>query len=374
VDTRRNGDIDGDSFGVDGLGGILFHSTRREFLRLLWKLPLAGLLPLRAMAENFTSKPRKSFQLAFGSCAFQDDDQPIWDAITADKPDVFAFIGDNIYGDSEDMKEIAAKYVQLGKIPAFQRFRRKIPLVFTWDDHDLGANDSGCEYPFKAETKSLMFQFFGENMASVRARREGVYTSYMYGSPGERTQVILMDLRWFRTALISDENGYVPNPDPAATMLGEAQWRWLEEELSKPADFRILASSTQFASSDHVWEKWANFPLEKARLLALIDGLQIRNLAVISGDIHFGELSLETTPEGFDVYDLTSSGLNLFESAAEIPNSKRLEVFDAGCNYGHVTVDYGNERNILVTLEVRDLHGRTMIQRRLSYPRESLIF
>ncbi|MGZ3724038.1 MAG: alkaline phosphatase D family protein, partial [Bdellovibrionales bacterium] len=281
----------------------------------------------------------------------------------------FAFIGDNIYADTEDMSVMRSKYQMLGRIAGFRRFRAKIPMIFTWDDHDFGINDGGREYPFKAESKKIMFQFFGEDLASPRARRDGVYTSYVFGKAPRRTQIILLDLRWFRSALIATENGYIPNPDPDATMLGAEQWKWLEEQLRIPADFRILASSTQFVSSEHGWEKWANFPHEKARLLRLIDELNIKNLAIISGDMHYGELSMETTPGGFNLYDLSSSGLNFTEPALGIPNSKRLGIFDADSNFGMVSVDFANPESILVTLEVRDSLGETVIQRKLEYPR-----
>ena len=42
-------------------------------------------------------------RISFGSCAKQDKPQPIWDAVVAGKPELFIFLGDNIYGDSADM-------------------------------------------------------------------------------------------------------------------------------------------------------------------------------------------------------------------------------------------------------------------------------
>ena len=49
------------------------------------------------------------------------------------------------------------------------------------------------------------------------------------GPPGMRVQIILLDLRWFRSPLkVTDQRGapgkerYVPDPDPAKTMLGAA--------------------------------------------------------------------------------------------------------------------------------------------------------
>ena len=56
-------------------------------------------------------------RIAFGSCAHQDKPQPIWKSIAAAKPDVFLFLGDNIYGDSEDIAVIRRKYDQLNAIP-----------------------------------------------------------------------------------------------------------------------------------------------------------------------------------------------------------------------------------------------------------------
>ncbi len=60
-------------------------------------------------------------------------------------------------------------------------------------------------------------------------------------STGMRVQVILLDMRWFRSPLkITDQRGapgkerYLPDPDPTKTMLGETQWAWLADELRKP--------------------------------------------------------------------------------------------------------------------------------------------
>ncbi|MET0658010.1 MAG: hypothetical protein ABW110_07620 [Steroidobacteraceae bacterium] len=47
-------------------------------------------------------------RIAFGSCAKQDKEQPIWDAVLASKPDLFIFLGDNIYGDTTDMQVMRA--------------------------------------------------------------------------------------------------------------------------------------------------------------------------------------------------------------------------------------------------------------------------
>src|SRR5581483_636919 len=116
-----------------------------------------------------------------GSCAQQDKAQPIWNSILAARPDVFLFIGDNIYADTQDMKEMKHKYSLLGSKDEFVGFRSKVPILATWDDHDFGINDGGAEYPKKEESKHLMLDFFGEPKDSDRRSRPGVYTSYLFG-------------------------------------------------------------------------------------------------------------------------------------------------------------------------------------------------
>ncbi len=72
-------------------------------------------------------------RIAFGSCARQDRPQPVWDAINAFEPQLFLFIGDNIYGDTEDMAVMRAKYEMLGAIPGFRKLRESCTLMAVWD-------------------------------------------------------------------------------------------------------------------------------------------------------------------------------------------------------------------------------------------------
>lgn len=334
-------------------------------LRGFWVLYLASVLAVyfRKFWSRLSGSGNTTIinRVAFGSCCLQDQPQPIWDKISAAGAQLFLFIGDNIYADTEDMALMSRKYQQLAAQPQFAAFRKKTPVLATWDDHDYGINDGGLEYPKKQESKKIMLDFFGEPADSPRRSRPGIYTSYSIGPRGKRLQVLLLDLRWFRTPLIYDKQagGYVPNPDPNAVMLGDEQWDWLEEELKQEADLRIIASSTQFVSSEHPWEKWANFPFEKARMHALIDRLGLKNLVFVSGDMHYGELSAEQTPGGYKLYDLSSSGMNYFEPGAHFPNRNRVAVHDTSANFGFVEIDWEKRT---ASLEVRTDLGKTVIR------------
>jgi alkaline phosphatase D len=100
------------------------------------------------------------------------------------RPELFLFLGDNIYADTEDMEVMRAKYAQLAAQPGFQKLRETCPILATWDDHDYGENDAGAEYPKKRESQQVFLDFFGVPRDSPRRAREGVYHSEVFGPRG----------------------------------------------------------------------------------------------------------------------------------------------------------------------------------------------
>lgn len=339
---------------------------RRSFLKHTLQTVLllgAGALPWKAAVAKAPSSATTVQRIAFGSCANQNSPQPVWDVILQAKPDLFLFIGDNIYADTEDMGEMQRKYKQLGSKPEFANFRSNVPVLATWDDHDYGINDGGIEYPKKEQSKKLLLDFFGEPADSLRRQRPGIFMSYYFGAPGKRLQVILLDLRWFRTSLNVDpkSHDYLPVTAADAELVGSEQWKWLENELKQPADLRLIASSIQFCSPEHPWEKWSNYPKDKARILALFDELKINNAFFISGDMHYGELSAEKTPGGFEVFDVTSSGMNFVESGSQFKNRNRISLFDKAPNFGFIEIDWA-KKPVPVSLQVRSSLGAVPIR------------
>lgn len=321
---------------------------------------------LAAFSPVMATLPEKALtRIAFGSCAHQDKEQPIWDIVNAWKPELFIFMGDNIYGDTQDMTVMREKYTRFAAKPGVKALRAATPCIATWDDHDFGVNDGGSEYPKKAESKELFLEFWGEPKDGFRRSHEGIYTSYFFGPKGRRIQIILPDNRTFRTPLMGmsvepkDKGQYLINPDPAATMLGAAQWEWLEAELRKPADLRIFASSTQVLADAPGYEAWINFQADHQRLLDLIDFTQVENLFMISGDTHYAELSRLTEGVPYPLYDLTSSGLTQVWPVFG-PNKNRIAKAPLMPNFGRISIDW-SAREPSVLLEVQMLDGQVPI-------------
>ncbi|MGJ3241772.1 MAG: alkaline phosphatase D family protein [Opitutales bacterium] len=318
--------------------------------------------------------------IAFGSCARENRPQPIWDTLVAAEPDVWIWAGDNAYLDTEDPAVMRAKYARLAAKPGYQRLQATgIPILATWDDHDYGVNDGDAGYPMKATSQQIFLDFFGVAADSARREREGVYHAETFGPEGQRVQVILLDTRYHRSALtflpgseVAGSKLYQPNKDPGATVLGDDQWAWLEEQLSQPADLRLIVSSIQVIPVQHRFEKWANFPLERQRLFDLIRKTRAEGVLFLSGDRHHAELSRINLTGLYTLYDLTSSGLT--ESRPPIPGETvRYEenIFRVGSSnrlklnhFGQVLVDW-EQADPQIRLRIVGIDGQAYIDWRV---------
>ena len=354
--------------------------TRRTSLKLMGAAGAVAAFGAPAFATPKNTAPAQNKRLSrilFGSCAHQDKDQPIWAPINALDPDLFIFLGDNIYGDTRDMAVMAEKYQKFGAKPGFRDLKAKTPLIATWDDHDYGENDAGADYPQKHRSRELFCDFWQEAADSPRRHREdGIYTSYEYGPTDERVQVILLDLRWNRTPLRHVDKAeairrdqmafgpYLPVSADHTTMLGEKQWQWLEGELQKPARLRIIGSSLQFIATFPGWEAWSLFPHERQRLTSLIGSTKAAGVLFISGDTHWAEISRQDDNVPYPLYDFTSSGLtqtwhNMSPNVYRLPGCLYTDV-----NFGIIEIDW-NVPDPHIVLQARNVDGIPVIEKSL---------
>ena len=310
-------------------------------------------------------------RIAFGSCCRQDKPQPVWDAVLAAQPELLIFLGDNIYGDTEDMAVMRAKYDQLAAQPSLQSIRATAKLLATWDDHDMGRNDAGVEFPKKEESKAELLRFLDEPLGSARRTRPGVYDAYTFGPRGRRVQIILLDTRWFRSPMKShrDEKNnlyYDPDEDPAKTVLGEAQWSWLATQLQQPADVRVIGSSIQVLSAEHRFEKWNNFPRERQRLLDLIDkATGPQPVVLLSGDRHTAEISRLDRPGKPPLFDVTASSFNQGGTTpANEPNRYRVGERYSPANFGMIEIEWSGKAPKL-SLQLRDVQGKVVREQKI---------
>ncbi|MEL6389173.1 MAG: alkaline phosphatase D family protein [Bacteroidota bacterium] len=307
-------------------------------LRLHIIVPFVIALVLSSCSSSQTSTGqakqanKSEITIAFGSCNRPDEEQTVWNKITKNKPDLWIWLGDIVYGDTEDMAKLRSDYDLQSANADYASFSSTRDVIGIWDDHDYGVNNGGTEYPKKDSSKLELFRFLNVSKDNPAWGRDGAYQSHLYTYGDLTVKVLLLDARYFR------EEPHQSN----STILGQRQWQWLIGHLSQnEADVHIIASGIQVLPTDHKYEKWGNFKPERERLLNIIDQLDVNTPIFISGDRHIGEMSMVALPQsGLPILEITSSGLtHYYESFTEEKNTKRYGAPVADINFGLLSIE-----------------------------------
>lgn len=318
------------------------------------KLSLAGLLFLLSSIANGEDT---KWTLAFGSCSRPEKVQPLWPVIAAQKPDAWLWLGDIVYGDTGEPEVLKAYYAGQTIRKDFQEFQKAVPIQMgIYDDHDFGINDVGRENPIAKESMQLLLDFLREAPDSPRRSQPGAYASYSFGKPGQEVKLIILDTRYNRDPRGSD-----------GAILGEVQWKWLENELTtSKASIHLIASSIQVVAEEHRFEKWMNFPSETKRLYTLIAKSGAPGVIFLSGDRHIAELSRQSGPPiSYSIYDLTSSGLtHSWKEIRTEANRHRVGNLFVGLNFGLVTVNWTSKT---VRLDAYGVEGKPVIEKEIPF-------
>jgi hypothetical protein len=242
--------------------------------------------------------------------------------------------------------------------PAPARLYRSTPLVYTWDDHDVGPNDTNGESP---------------TIAAARAAYEAVVPHYplLEESLGQsftvgRVRFLLTDAR----------SGRSPQGDPDGpdkSMLGIEQREWLLGELRAAASDPDVAVviwlqpvpwiAPPEAGADH----WGGYAVERRALADEIVALGLRDrLLMVSGDAHMLAIDDGTNSDFSSV--TAGSGFPVFHAAPlDRPREIKGGPYSEGARsepgqFGLVTIDDGGGDTLRVTLSGRKWSGRELLR------------
>ena len=320
--------------------------------------------------EDITLPPSK---IAFGSCCVQIGNLSIFDSIQKQKPELFLALGDNMYGDflpgtAPDSAWLALQYGVLLSNAPYKRFKQNMPIIATYDDHDFGGNNSGNTYPFKRQTANLLLDFFNVPANSNQRNHTGVYGSYYYGDDAHKLQIIVLDTRVFLDVFSGEPIS--PTRDTSKRFLGNEEWNWLRSELLKPAKVRIVMSSTQMLHEHTGFESWTNYPHELQRFFDLIKDTRAEGVFMVSGDVHWAELSMQKPAGLYNLYDMTSSGLNQVEDRPK-PNKFRIGTALQDLNYGMINIDW---KSIPISINLQIYNNKNVVKIEKTIPLTELQF
>ncbi|MFC6014994.1 alkaline phosphatase D family protein [Plantactinospora solaniradicis] len=202
-----------------------------------------------------------------------------------------------------DVTRWRMQYALYKSDPDLQAAHARFPWMVTWDDHEVQNDYANTQSQYEGDIGAL-------RAAAYQAwyEHQPVRTQAM---PGVRGPRIYRRLRWGRLAQLDlvDGRQYRSVPpcgwgeadacadayDPAVTMLGAEQERWLYAGLaSSSARWNILGSNVMLARLDHdgaagerLWhDAWDGYPAARNRLTEAWVRHDVSNPVVVTGDWH----------------------------------------------------------------------------------------
>ncbi|MEM7662493.1 MAG: alkaline phosphatase D family protein [Pseudomonadota bacterium] len=327
-------------------------------------------LPVAPAGPPLPASSEPLNRILIGSCNDEEKASTVLSRIAEEDSDLFIMLGDNVYGDRDgptyvnndaDLTELREAFAELASREEFRAARARHPMMVAWDDHDYGANDGGRRFPFRRFAERIHERFWGLDSQDV-GKWDGTYYAREFGPDGQRVQVIMLDTRFFRSDLApTDDYGaqgkerYIPSSDPHQDMLGDDQWTWLSNELRKPADLRLIASSIQILPTVHGWEAWDKLPKERDHLFSLIQESGAQGVVFVSGDRHAGFLYEDTSALPYPAYEITSSSMNVpINDENEEVDPRQIGAGFGPANFGEISIDWDAE---MIKLILRNEEG-----------------
>ena len=281
----------------------------------------------RTRTAPANGKGDERLRLAFASC--QQYEQGYFGAhrhLAAEGVDLIAFLGDYIYesswgrehvrkhsaGEPRTLAEYRNRYAQYKSDRDLQGAHAAAPWLVIWDDHEVDndyADDRSEDLdPAFLARRAAAYRAFLEHMPVRRsALLEGggtrIYDRHEWGA---LATIHALDDRQYRSHQVCPKPGRggstmvdascTARLDPALTMLGAEQERWLDEGLARSRSrWNLIAQQTLFTAAGydnkkdvrvHWTDGWDGYPAARERLLASIAERRAANPVVIGGDVH----------------------------------------------------------------------------------------
>lgn len=222
------------------------------------------------------------------------------------------------------LSDYRIRYAQYRRDPDLQAVHVAFPLIGVWDDHEAADNsfkDGAVNHTEGSEGRwsdrvQIARRVYSEWMP-VRDQPDGrIFRAFQYG---DLLDLIMLDTRLWgrdRPAAGSQEKDVIN--DPNRTILGFDQEAWLDQQLrASTGHWRIIgqqvvfghlksfgASNSEGGGNIFNPDQWDGYAASRQRIFDLIRAESLRNVVVLSGDIHSsGAAELNDDPNNPDAYD-----------------------------------------------------------------------
>jgi len=222
-----------------------------------------------------------SFRLAFSSCGdSRDPDQGAYEAILAEQPLLFVHTGDFHYNETNTIvaEDYRRNYDRALNSRDSGALYRGVPLAYMWDDHDFTGDDSNGTAIGAATVRSVYRDTVPHYPITVAGGT--IAQAFTVG----RARVIMTDLHSAASVAASAESA-------TKSRLGATQKAWFKQELiaARDAGFPLIIwvnTSPWIGAAQLGVDSWAGFSTERAELAHFLRDNRIKNLLMLSGDMH----------------------------------------------------------------------------------------
>lgn len=272
-----------------------------------------------------------------GQTAAEVANDTIFEVISGQNPLFFIHTGDFHYGDININDKEMFKQAFEGRLKGRQaELYRNTPLVYIWDDHDYGDNNSSRYSDSKQAVHQVYREYFPHYELAGKDTTP-IYQSFTVG----RVRFIATDLRTesdpsgadnprlpeknIQHLQENDGEYYIPD-NPKKTQMGAKQKQWFKKELLKARDeygLIVWISSRPWIGTGGNDDRWWGYSYERREIARFIKENKIDNLCMIAGDMHGVGIDdgrhngyyLDNTSNGMFEVD-TASGFPVFQAAA----------------------------------------------------------
>ncbi|HYE88498.1 MAG TPA: alkaline phosphatase D family protein [Vicinamibacterales bacterium] len=204
------------------------------------------------------------------------------------------------------LREYRERHAQYKADPDLQAIHRQHPFIVVWDDHEFtnntwkgGAqnhnNDGQAEGDWMTRRTAALQAYYDwmPIREDAQTREEKIYRSFRFGN--------MATLMMLDTRLIGRDQQMPPEDSAAAEsqarhLLGAQQEQWLAEQLvtSSRANATwtlfgqqvIFAPQTPTGRRPSNTDSWDGYRGARGRVFDMIERAKIRNLAILTGDVH----------------------------------------------------------------------------------------
>lgn len=268
------------------------------------------------------SLKKKQIRVAMASCMRDtraDHQGAMWLSMAESKPDLLFLLGDNVYVDDETNfvggvteERIWRRYVETRLTLDLYHFRKLVPTLATWDDHDFGLNNTYGATPWREASTSVFRTLYAQDAIMPEVTwGPGIATSY--SAYGQR--FYLMDNRSFR------EHRYVGKEH-----WGTNQEEWLFSDLSSDKSAGWIFTGSQVFGGYRLG--WAFEETNAKALKKVLSRLKKIEAPVLfgSGDVHYSEImKIEKELLGYETIEICSSSMHSNAKEPRKGNRRRIK-------------------------------------------------